>query len=321
MPKVTVLMPVYNGEKYLRESVDSILNQTFTDFELLVINDGSTDSSMDILSTYNDPRLKIVTNEQNLRLIKTLNKGIDLATGTYIARMDCDDIADSKRLELQVQYMDNNLDVAVCGTGVKVIGKNLKPWQLSGSAELIKNCLYVRSCMIHPSVMMRTDILKENNIYYDLDYAHAEDYELFQRISEKYKVVNLKEPLLNYRWSDTSVSSVYASDQAIMTAKISTQALSRIGIDFDRVPYVKKTLTKEELLTIKERLEEQYDKVDKNDQNIKQVFQFLWLDMVFKGTHHGIWTIKLLFSPKFAARSLMEKGLLSRLLVKSLLKK
>ncbi len=96
MPKITVLMPVYNGEKYLRESVDSILNQTFTDFELLIINDGSTDSSMEILNSYSDSRIRIVTNEVNLRLIKTLNKGIDLATGEYIARMDCDDIADPK---------------------------------------------------------------------------------------------------------------------------------------------------------------------------------------------------------------------------------
>lgn len=84
MPKITVLMPVYNGEKYLRESVDSILNQTFTDFELLIINDGSTDSSMEILNSYSDSRIRIVTNEVNLRLIKTLNKGIDLATGNIL---------------------------------------------------------------------------------------------------------------------------------------------------------------------------------------------------------------------------------------------
>ena len=121
MPKITVLMPVYNGEKYLRESVDSILNQTFTDFELLIINDGSTDSSMEILNSYSDSRIRIVTNEVNLRLIKTLNKGIDLATGEYIARMDCDDIADPKRLEIQLQYMEKHPDVAVCGTGVKAV--------------------------------------------------------------------------------------------------------------------------------------------------------------------------------------------------------
>ncbi|HFH8171719.1 TPA: glycosyltransferase family 2 protein, partial [Streptococcus agalactiae] len=111
----------------LRESVDSILNQTFTDFELLIINDGSTDSSMEILNSYSDSRIRIVTNEVNLRLIKTLNKGIDLATGEYIARMDCDDIADPKRLEIQLQYMEKHPDVAVCGTGVKVIGQNRKP--------------------------------------------------------------------------------------------------------------------------------------------------------------------------------------------------
>ncbi|ABY46368.1 MULTISPECIES: glycosyltransferase family 2 protein [Bacillus] len=321
MPKITVLMPVYNGEKYLRESVDSILNQTFTNFELLIINDGSTDSSMEILNSYNDARIRIVTNEENLRLIKTLNKGIDLATGEYIARMDCDDIADPKRLEIQLQYMEKHPDVAVCGTGVKVIDQNRKPWQISGSPDLIRNCLYVRSCMIHPSVMMRTEFLKENNIYYDLNYLHAEDYELFQRLSEKYKVVNLEEPLLNYRWSETSVSSLNASDQEVMAAKISTEALSRIGIEFDRVPYARNTLTKEELLEVKRQLEEQYCKANREDQNIKQVFQFLWLDMILKGTHHGLWNIKILFSPKFCSVSLMDKGLLTRIIAKSLLKK
>lgn len=321
MYKVTVLMPVYNGGKYLKKAVDSILNQTFKEFELLIINDGSTDNSMEVLHSYNDSRIRIVTNEQNLRLIKTLNKGIDLATGEYIARMDCDDIADPRRLEIQLKYMEKNPDVAVCGTGVKIIGQNRKPWQISGSPDLIRNCLYVRSCMIHPSVMMRTEFLKQNNIYYDLNYLHAEDYELFQRISEKYKVINLKAPLLNYRWSETSVSSVHTSEQEIMAAKISTEALSRIGIEFNRVPYANKILTKKELLDVKCQLEEQYNRVNKNDQNVKQIFQFLWLDILLKGTHHGIWSIKMLLSPKFLNFSLMDKGLITRVLIKSLLKK
>ncbi|GAB6524505.1 glycosyltransferase family 2 protein [Bacillus cereus] len=321
MHKVTVLMPVYNGEKYLKESVDSILNQTFKDFELLIINDGSTDNSMEILRSYNDSRIRIITNEQNLRLIKTLNKGIDLATGKYIARMDCDDIANPRRLEIQINYMEKHPDVAVCGTGVKVIGQKRKPWQISGSSDLIRNCLYVRSCIIHPSVMMRTEFLKQNNIYYDLNYLHAEDYELFQRLSEKHKVINLENPLLNYRWSETSISKVHASDQEIMAAKISTEALARIGIEFNRVPYAKKRLTKKELLDVKYQLEEQFNKIDKNDENLKQVFQFLWLDIMLKGTHHGIWNIKTLLSPKFFTFALMDTGLITRVLIKSLLSK
>jgi len=92
-PKVTVLMPVYNGEQYLREAIESILTQSFTDFEFLIINDGSTDSSVEIIESYDDPRIRLIHNEANLKLVATLNKGVDLARGEYIARMDCDDIS------------------------------------------------------------------------------------------------------------------------------------------------------------------------------------------------------------------------------------
>ena len=104
---------------------------------------------------------------------------------------------------------------------------------------------------------------------------------------------------MNYRWSETSVSSLNASDQEVMAAKISTEALSRIGIEFNRVPFARGTLTKEELLEVKRQLEEQYHKANKEDENIKQIFQFLWLDMILKGTKHGLWNIKMLFSLNF----------------------
>ena len=114
--QVTVLMPVYNAEQYLREAIGSILHQTFTDFEFIIINDGSTDRSEEIIKSYTDTRIRYYKNESNLKLIATLNKGFDLAGGKYIARMDADDISLPNRLQLQFELMEKNPEVGLCGT-------------------------------------------------------------------------------------------------------------------------------------------------------------------------------------------------------------
>ena len=115
-PMVTVLMAVYNGEKFLKEAMESILTQTFTDFEFLIINDGSTDNSVKIIEEFNDPRIRLIHNEKNLKLIASLNKGISLAKGKYIARMDCDDISMPYRLEKEVDFLENSLEYGLVGT-------------------------------------------------------------------------------------------------------------------------------------------------------------------------------------------------------------
>jgi len=115
MPKVTVLMPVYNAEKYLKEAIGSILGQSFSDFEFLIINDGSTDSSVKIIKSYDDPRIRFIANEKNLGVIPTLNKGFALAQGEFIARMDADDISLPKRLELQADFMDKHPEAGAIG--------------------------------------------------------------------------------------------------------------------------------------------------------------------------------------------------------------
>ena len=123
-PKVTVLMSVYNGEKYLQEAIDSILEQTFKDFEFLIINDGSTDKTGEILESYHDLRIKIINNEKNIGLTKSLNKGLKLARGEYIARQDADDISMPERLEKEVEFLETHQDYAVVGAFAKIINKN-----------------------------------------------------------------------------------------------------------------------------------------------------------------------------------------------------
>ncbi len=122
MPKISVVLPVYNSEKYIAEAVQSILDQTFTDFELLIINDASTDGTLQILESFKDDRLKIINNPTNLKVVKSLNKGLELAQGEFIARMDADDIAYPQRFEKQIAYFKKYPQVDVCGTWVQAFG-------------------------------------------------------------------------------------------------------------------------------------------------------------------------------------------------------
>lgn len=201
IPKLTVLLPVFNAEAFLSEAVESILGQSFTDFELLVINDGSTDHSREILTALSDPRVVIVDNDGNRGLIYTLNHGIAIARGEYIARMDADDIAVSNRFEKQVAFLDEHSQVALLGSWAELIDCSGKYIQLlqspTGNNNIQKNLLNA-NCFIHPSVMFRTAIIREEGGYHQ-DAIHAEDYEMWLRIAENHEVDNLPEPLIFYR--------------------------------------------------------------------------------------------------------------------------
>ncbi len=125
-PKVSVIMSVYNGDKYLREAIESILNQTFTDFEFIIVNDGSTDNSLEIIESYDDERIKTINNKKNIGLTKSLNKALKFAKGKYIARQDADDVSLPNRFEKQVEYLDSHPEVALVGTSVYLIDENGK---------------------------------------------------------------------------------------------------------------------------------------------------------------------------------------------------
>ncbi len=230
-PKISVLMPVYNGERFLREAVESILNQTYRDFEFLIINDGSTDGSAEIIESYKDPRIRLVHNERNIKLIGTLNKGLELAHGQYIARMDCDDVSLPERLSRQVSFMDANPDIGICGTWIKGIGDIKGTRQrYPVDPEVIKCRLLFECVLAHPSVMMRREMMIRNNLRYDDDYSHAEDIQLWQRASRTFLVSNIAEELVLYRSTGQSVSRIYRDTQAMTLKRIDKEAIERLGI-------------------------------------------------------------------------------------------
>ncbi|OHB72554.1 MAG: hypothetical protein A2W23_03675 [Planctomycetes bacterium RBG_16_43_13] len=230
-PKVTVLMPVYNGEKYLKEAVESILNQTYQDFEFLIINDGSTDKSVEIIESYDDPRIRLVHNDGNIKLIASLNKGLGMAVGKYIARMDCDDISLPERLSKQVALMDSRPEIGVCGTWVKTFGDiNGDIWKYPTDSDRIKCRLLFESVLAHPSVMMRSDLFKKHNLRYSYDYPHAEDFQLWQRASLIFPLVNMPEVLVLYRITVNSVSRFNKDAKLESLRRIDSEALSQLDI-------------------------------------------------------------------------------------------
>ena len=216
-------MPVYNASSFLKESIDSILSQSFTDFEFLIINDGSTDPSANIIDSYTDYRIKHIKFPVNGGITKALNTGLDIAQGEYIARMDADDLALPQRLEKQVMFMDQNPDVGVSGTWVEYFGKRKGVMMAPQNHKEILWTLLFGSPFFHPSVIMRTKLIRE--IKYPSDFPHAEDYALWMKLSDRTQFANLSEPLLKYRWSPGSIGLSYSDLQKKSTNRIKRSVL------------------------------------------------------------------------------------------------
>lgn len=211
-PIVTVLMPVFNSGMYLKAAIDSVLAQSFADFELLLINDGSTDDSESIIQTYNDHRIRAFYNEKNSGLIATLNRGISLARGIYIARMDADDICLPQRLALQVAFLEQHPEISFVATTIKLIdeaGRERGTWDLdqqTTTPQSIRATLPQKNCIAHPTAMGRTEAFRKYG--YNAAQLHTEDYDLWLRVlNSGANIGKIKEPQLLYRQHSASVTS------------------------------------------------------------------------------------------------------------------
>jgi glycosyltransferase involved in cell wall biosynthesis len=212
-PAATVLMPLFNGKTYLTQAVESILGQTFGDFELLVIDDGSTDDGPNIVKGYRDPRIRLLANDTNLGIAATLNRGIGLARGKYVARMDCDDISLPHRLEKQFAFMEAHPDVGVCGSRVRRIGAKKGIWKVKARDEAIKSRLLFENAMAHPSVMIRKSVLVENNLRYDPALRCSQDYAFWVDLSRHSRLANLEQVLVLYRVHASQISEAKKAEQ------------------------------------------------------------------------------------------------------------
>jgi glycosyltransferase involved in cell wall biosynthesis len=205
-PLVSVVLPVYNCESYIKQAVESILKQTYTSFELLIIDDASTDKTVSIIKKYNDNRICLIEKPRNSGYTNSLNLGLKMAKGKYIARMDGDDISTWDRFAKQVTFLEVNEDVILCGSWFRVIGTG-KVIQLPEDGDAIKLHLLRGNCIAHPSVMIRKKTLNDLSLVYDVKREPAEDYDLWTRLALKGKLHNLQEVLLDYRIHGNQVSN------------------------------------------------------------------------------------------------------------------
>lgn len=301
IPKVTVLMPVYNGEKYLEEAIKSILNQTYLDFEFLIINDGSKDCSLEVINAHEDSRIRLVNNEQNLGLIATLNKGLDLARGKYIARMDQDDISLPERLYKQVVFMDSHVNIGVCGTWIEYIGDDTGCIATFPHApEDIKANLLFYCAMAHPTVMIRSSFVKIYELRYNPDHLHAEDFGLWKTCSYLFPLANIPEVLLKYRRWNGSISRFAASAQLQSSAKLAKESIVSLGIEINTSLedvfcwfYLRKKANRESInlieIELKHLIESNNYKKIFTEESFKKATAKRWYEICSDSTYLGPW--------------------------------
>jgi glycosyltransferase involved in cell wall biosynthesis len=228
-PLVSVLLPVYNGADYLRNSVTSILRQTYHNFELIVIDDGSNDGSSSVLDEFDDSRVRFYT-QRNRGLSYTLNRALRIARGRYLARQDQDDIAFANRLEAQVSFLNRHPHVAALGGAMVVIDKSGTPtgslMRFPESNEAIKKVILLRSCIAHPTVIMRKDAVEAVGGYRK-SVVDAEDYDLWLRLSEHYELANLPRPVIYYRIHESQMSLGHIEQQVLSTLAAQVAAKMR----------------------------------------------------------------------------------------------
>lgn len=222
-PRISVVMSVYNGMPYLKDSVESILKQSYKNFEFIIVDDSSTDDTYAYLTTIQDKRIKLVKNNKNLGLSASLNRALKISKGTYIARMDADDISDPQRLSKQISFLTSNKSIDLCGTFAALIDKNgtkvgkLHYPQKPGE---IKRKIVLYNPIIHPSLMAREAVFKKLKGY-DEEFDGAEDYELLMRGLKLFNYANISEELLLLRLSSSrrSVGAMYKMDKLDLKIK------------------------------------------------------------------------------------------------------
>lgn len=210
-PKINIIMAVRNGMPYIREAVNSVLRQTCRDFEFLILDDGSDDGTFKTLKEFKDSRIKIFYHPKSLGLTVSLNELLKKSKGKYIARMDADDVSRPKRLEKQMEFLEKNPKVVLCGTWVNLIdekGKKIGGRKYPVSYREIKRAVMRYNPLVHPTWMVRKAVLDKVGFYDEVLDGVGGDYDLLLRIAGKYQVVNLPEILLDYRLNTKGVSFI-----------------------------------------------------------------------------------------------------------------
>lgn len=311
-PKISVIMPVYNAEKYISKAIDSILGQTEEDFELILIDDCGTDNSMGIVRDYKDKRIRIVQNEKNKGISYSRNKGINVAKGEYIALMDDDDIAPSDRFDIEINYMREHPDIDVIGGISRAIDENgniieYLPSKIICNPNRIYAELLFGDKIANGSTMIRTEFIRKNNLYYKDGFLGMEDYKFWTECAVVGKIANIDKILLYWRKTKENetyhVISKKSEERKIKYAEIQKEALLAYGFELSNEEIklftdVFKEKTKEYisikglcevLLLLKKMAMQAETKNMKNVEELKIVFQKMF---ALKTENSEIWITK-----------------------------
>ncbi|WP_367757268.1 glycosyltransferase [Flavobacterium sp. WC2430] len=251
--QVSVLLSVYNEPvQWLKESIDSILTQTFQNFEFIIINDNPENSVNKIFLeeyTLKDDRILLINNSENIGLTKSLNKGLKIVKGKYIARMDADDIAFCNRFEIQVDYLNRNESISIVGSWTKTFGIENKEYKYLSNSKLLKASLFFGNRMSHSSVMFRKEDFIINNLYYDSVFSKSQDYELWCRASLKLNLANVNLVLMMNRTHSEQISNAGLNSQNEYADKVKLRWLDNLGLNFnEREKYIFLSFINNEIL-------------------------------------------------------------------------
>lgn len=236
MPLVSAIITVYNTEKYIAQAVQSILNQTFTDFELIIINDASTDGTFEILQSFEDERIVLINNEVNQGIPKNANIGLKLAKGDYIAKMDADDISHPKRFERQLEYFKANPKLVICGSWAQIFDADDVLIRTPVTHDEIKAGLLFLNVMFNPAMMFKSALYKDYKCYYNEGFPVLEDYTLWVDAIDKVKFANVPEVLLKYRVHNNNISVFKKDNQQMLNdyhLKVYKRLLDKLNINYD----------------------------------------------------------------------------------------
>ena len=244
-PDVSVVMAVYNAQEYVSDAIESILCQTYNDFEFIIIDDGSSDDSLNIIQTYSDPRIKVIRNKENLKLIKSLNLGLQEARGRYIVRMDADDVSRPDRIEKQIIYMDSHPDCVLCGTSYRTFGDGVTSRNIvyPGDNQSIRYHMLSNTHFLHPSTCYRREVVEKQLLKYSEDFLHVEDHWFFFELLHHGKGHIMKEVLLDYRIHGQNVSVIHTANQLSTQNTIRIKIAEHYGLTFNTNKEVKEYLS------------------------------------------------------------------------------
>jgi putative sugar transferase len=244
MTPISIIMPTYNARDHIKEAIESVLNQTFTEYEFIIIDDGSTDNTVSIINSYKDARIKLILNEHNF--INTLNTGLQAAAGKYIARMDADDIMHIDRLKIQYAIMEEDPRITVCSSWMTFFGNDIPKGMVSRPAtgfveypllQMLQHCIF-----FHPTIMLRSEFFKQNRLKYEKEYIYAEDYKLWFEVAKCGGIFYVEtQSLLYYRVTKTQVSEKKQKEQDEVSIRIKNEILAYlIALNKENYPYLSK---------------------------------------------------------------------------------